>query len=1062
MPAGSAPSADPEAAHAALESLRAGQVRDATFRIAEAALSAPDLDQLFASMHGIVRGLMPADNFYIALHDREKGVVSFPYWVDQAEDSQPTRPFRRGLTEFVLRTGQPQLVDEARLNDLLASGEVAGVGPVALAWLGVPLAGSEGVFGVLAVQSYGGGHQYGAEERDLLSFVSGQVAMAIERKRAETSRRLLSTAVDRSRDGIFVMEPDGRFIFVNEAACQGLGYTRAELLSMRVIDIDPGLTPEAWAIVWKRIRGGEVPIHETTQRRKDGSFRPVEVSRSLFTFEGREVLFANVRDISERKAAEAALRFSQEKFSRAFHASPDAINITRISDGTYQDVSEGFTRLLGWTREESVGRSALDMGIWADPADRSRMVALLREHGEFTNFEAPFRGKDGRIINGLMSGKGMEVEGVPCLLTFTRDITDRKQAEAALKATERRLWTVLRNSQAVIFQLDPNGRFLLSEGLALGRMGLRPGEVVGQSALELYRDNPAIQDQIQRSLAGQPSRELVRAQGLVFENTLTPVFDDDGRLDSVIGIATDVTEQQATQAALLAERGLFVGGPVMVIKWRGSEGWPVDYVSPNIQTILGYAPADLVSGRFTYDSLVHPEDLLACRQAAAAFKAKGFTHYEQQYRLRTASGEYRWFYDFTATIPGMGSDPAYYLGYLLDLTDRRQADEAVRQAQKLESLGVLAGGIAHDFNNLLTAVLGNLNLAQMHLPEGAAAQTYLENMERAVLKAAELTKQMLAYSGRGRFLVQLQDLNLAVRELTHLLEVSISKKVALRFDLHPALPPIEADGAQIQQVVMNLVTNASDAIGDREGHIRISTGLEDLEGDGLPSALPGPNTQEQTLAPGRYVVLEVEDTGCGMSREVLDRIFDPFFTTKSTGRGLGLSAMLGILRGHHAGLRITSAPDRGSTFRLYFPAAQAEAPALPAPAPESKTEAFRGRVLVVDDEDLILETTGAVLSAMGFDVVTARDGAEALSVVETRRGELDLVLMDLTMPRMDGREAFLAMRRQDPELPVILSSGFTEQDSLRTFEGASPSAFIQKPYQLQELRRVLQRVLGKD
>ena len=923
--------------------LRDEQVRDATFRIAEAALAATDLDQLFALVHGIVRDLMPADNFYIALHDRATGIVSFPYWVDQEEASQPDRPFRRGLTEFVLRTGLPQLVDEARLDDLLVSGEVAGVGPAAMAWLGVPLSGTKGVFGVLAVQSYGGGHRYTTAERDLLSFVSGQVAMAIERKRAETSRRLMATAVDRSRDGIFVMESDGRFLFVNEAACRDLGYTREELLSRRVFDIDPSLTPEAWTTIWARVRSGEEPLLETAQLRKDGSFRPVEVSRSFFTFEGREVLFATVRDIRERRATEAALRLSEENFSRAFHASPDAINITRISDGTYLDVSEGFTRLTGWTRAEAVGRSALDLGVWADPADRQCVVALLLERGEFTGYEATFRAKDQHRFTGLMSGKRMEVDGVPCLLTFTRDITDQKQA----------------------------------------------------------------------------------------------------------------------QAALLAERGLFVGGPVMVIKWRASEGWPVDYVSPNIQAILGYTPEDLVSGRLSYDSLVHPEDLASIRQASAAYKARGLTHYEQQYRLRTAAGDYRWFYDFTATVLEPGSGPLYFLGYLLDLTDRRQAEEAVRQAQKLESLGVLAGGIAHDFNNLLTAVLGNLNLAQMHLPEGAPAQTYLENMERAVVKAAELTKQMLAYSGRGRFQVQHLDLNLVVQEVTHLLEVSISKKVALHFDLHPGLPPIEADGAQIQQVVMNLVTNASDAIGEREGHIRISTSLESLDGAHRPAALPGPSGDRQALAPGRYVVLEAEDTGCGMSQEVLDRIFDPFFTTKSTGRGLGLSAMLGILRGHRAGLRITSAPGQGSTFRLYFPATQAEALAQPAPSPEPKADILRGRVLVVDDEDLILESTGAVLSAMGFEVLTARDGLEALALVEARREELDLVLMDMTMPRMDGREAFLAMRRLDPKLPVILSSGFTEQDSLQAFEGESPAAFIQKPYQLKELRRLIQGVLGE-
>jgi PAS domain S-box-containing protein len=787
------------------------RAREAAYRIAEAALATTDLDQLYASVHEIVRGLMPADDFYIALHDRDQGLVSFPYWVDQMEPVQPTRTFDRGLTEYVLRTGTPQLVDEVRLASLRLAGEVDRVGPEALAWLGVPLAGSGGTFGVLVVQSYAGGHPYGPAERDLLTFVSGQVAMAIERKRVETTHRLTRVAIDHARDSVFGMQEDGRLIFVNQAACDGLRYTRNELLALRIMDIDPSLDETAWARIWQEGHRGQGLLIETTQRRKDGTFRPVEVSRSFFVFEGREVLFANARDISERRAAESALRFSEEKFSRAFHASPDAINITRVSDGTYLDVSEGFTHLMGWTREESVGHNSLEMGIWADPSDRARMVALLREHGEFTNLEAPFRGKDGRIITGLMSGKRMEVEGEPCLLTFTRDITELRQAE-----------------------------------------------------------------------------------------------------------------------------------------------------------------------------------------------------------------------------------------------------EALRQAQKLESLGVLAGGIAHDFNNLLTAVLGNLNLAQMTLATGNPAEPYLENMERAILKAAELAKQMLAYSGRGQFVVQSQNLNQTVQELTHLLEVSISKKVALHFDLDPDLPSIEADAAQIQQVVMNLVTNAADAIGDREGRIRIRTGRERLDGESLlAAALPG-----QDLPSGLYVALEVEDTGCGMNREVLDRIFDPFFTTKTTGRGLGLSALLGILRGHNAGLRIASEPGRGSRFQLFFPATSSRLPAPAEPVAEGNPKGLRGRVLVVDDEELILETTAMALSAMGFEVVAARDGLEALARVEADRDGLHLVLMDLTMPRMDGREAFLAMRRLAPDLPVILSSGYNEQDTLQAFGGEGPAAFLQKPYQLRELRRVVQGIVG--
>ncbi len=528
-----------------------------------------------------------------------------------------------------------------------------------------------------------------------------------------------------------------------------------------------------------------------------------------------------------------------------------------------------------------------------------------------------------------------------------------------------------------------------------------------------------------------------------------------GGVPCLLSVTRDITERKQMEEDLRAERGLFVGGPVMVLRWRATpSGWRVDYVSANSPSILGYAPEDLTSGRILFHSLVHPEDRERIQQEANRLKNQGVQHYEQEYRMRMASGEYRWFHDFTAPASA-GADPPCYLGYMLDITDRRRAEDALRQAQKLESLGILAGGIAHDFNNLLTVVLGNLNLAQMHLPENANAQPYLANTEAAVLRATELTKQMLAYSGRGHFLVKPQDLNAVVEEVARLLEVSISKKIQLQFELEPGLPALLADAAQIQQVVMNLVTNASDAIGDQEGVIHITTAMEFLSERELQSAYRG-----ESLKPGPFLLLEVADTGMGMAPDVMGRIFDPFFTTKTTGRGLGLSAMLGILRGHGAGLRITSAPGLGSAFRICFPVSSQEA-FVPAPNREAAVSgSLRGRILLVDDEDLILQIIGSALQTFGLEVLTARDGLEALERFREAQPRPDLVLMDLTMPRMDGREAFRAMHDLDPSVPIVLSSGFTEQDSVQTPSGQNPSGFIQKPYQIKELHHLLQRVLG--
>ena len=382
-------------------------------------------------------------------------------------------------------------------------------------------------------------------------------------------------------------------------------------------------------------------------------------------------------------------------------------------------------------------------------------------------------------------------------------------------------------------------------------------------------------------------------------------------------------------------------------------------------------------------------------------------------------------------------------------------ERQMQHAQKLESLGVLAGGIAHDFNNLLTAMLGHMNVAETKLAPESPALPHLERLERIIHRAADLTRQMLAYSGKGRFVVRSYDLNHVVQEVTHLLEVSIPKKIALRFDLAEALPAVEADAAQIQQVIMNLVTNAADAIGDREGTIRLITGTHQLDRAYLDQVFQG-----QDLLPGSYVTLEVSDTGCGMTGEVQERIFEPFFTTKVAGRGLGISATIGILKGHRAGMRIYSEPGRGTTFKLLFPSTEVKRQeeaiqtALPALA-------HQATILLVDDEEMIREAATAVLESLGLTVIPACDGREAVAAVQRPDLKLDLVLMDLTMPHMDGKEAFQIIRRIQPTLPVILSSGYNEQESVQSFSGRGLDAFLQKPYTLRALERTVLEVLAK-
>jgi signal transduction histidine kinase/CHASE1-domain containing sensor protein/CheY-like chemotaxis protein len=388
-----------------------------------------------------------------------------------------------------------------------------------------------------------------------------------------------------------------------------------------------------------------------------------------------------------------------------------------------------------------------------------------------------------------------------------------------------------------------------------------------------------------------------------------------------------------------------------------------------------------------------------------------------------------------------------------DVTERTLTEEHQRQAQKLESMGLMAGGIAHDFNNLLTAILGNLNLAQMHLEPGSRPGHFLDLAEKSVMKASALTRQMLAYSGKATLVVAPLDLNAVVEDMTSLLQVSMAKKSTLRLELAPDLPMVEGDAAQLQQVVMNLITNAAEAIGEAPGRILVCTAVLELEGDGLQTAIPG-----STLAAGTYVTLEVSDDGCGMAPEVLARIFDPFYTTKVTGRGLGLSAMLGIVKKHQGAIKIYSEVGVGSTFRLFFPACHTEPRAEAMPEAED-TGPLSGTVLLVDDEAAVRDATGLALENLGLQVLMAADGQAALELFMADPGAIDLVLMDLTMPRMNGHECFHLLRAQRADLNIILSSGYNALNvDLQALDGLA--GFLQKPYTLRSLRRLVRSCLA--
>jgi PAS domain S-box-containing protein len=475
----------------------------------------------------------------------------------------------------------------------------------------------------------------------------------------------------------------------------------------------------------------------------------------------------------------------------------------------------------------------------------------------------------------------------------------------------------------------------------------------------------------------------------------------------------------------------------------------LDYVNERWVEITGKpAPDAMGQGWLRF---VSPEDLPRVQEAWRGSLARA-APLELECRLRTADGTFRW--QLLRSLPVMQDGwPSKWLGTLTDVEDRKRAEQLLHHRQKLESIGILAGGVAHDFNNLLVAIVGGVSYALEVLPEDHELRPLLEGALKAGDRAAHLTRQMLAYAGKGRFLVESVDLSQILQSTCELLQASISKSIDLNLLHRPHLPRVLADASQLQQVIMNLIINAAEAIPQgRQGLIIASTGVERIEW--------ARSTWSADIKPGEYVVLEVRDNGCGIDPAVLHQIFDPFFTTKFHGRGLGLAAVHGILRSNHGAITVESERGKGSTFRVLLPATAesgTRAVALEKVAAVSQPGA---RVLVVDDEILVRRTAQNALERAGYAVKVVAGGQEALDVLAGSGDGFSAVLLDLSMPGMDGEVTLAAIRRTHPDLPVVICSGYSEDEVQHRFAGKAVQGFLQKPFTSRAVREAVANLIS--
>jgi len=536
--------------------------------------------------------------------------------------------------------------------------------------------------------------------------------------------------------------------------------------------------------------------------------------------------------------------------------------------------------------------------------------------------------------------------------------------------------------------------------------------------------------------------------------------------------ARDIVERKQHEALLREnEQRLelaLAGADLGTWDWNVQTGAMI--VDARYAAMLGRVPEEMQGSLAMAERWTHPEDIVRLKHEANRNMTGDVPFYECEFRMQHRDGHWVWILGRGRLVAwdAQGA-PLRMVGTHLDITARKQLEErrlemerSLLHAQKLESLGVLAGGIAHDFNNLLMAILGNLDLACMEIAPDLPVCARLHAAEEAVLRAADLTRQMLAYAGRGQCLITQVNLSALIENMVNLLHSSVAKTAHITLQLDPALPPIAADATQLEQIVMNLLINASEAMADRAGEIVVTTRLCTLDARQLEQS----RLQERPPA-GHFVGLQVTDAGCGMDAATLQRVFDPFFTTKFTGRGLGMAAVLGIVRSHHGAIFIASTPEQGTTVHVLFPvdaAAQtADAPAAnvaPATGRPSWKAAAPYQVLIVDDEEMVRKVCAEMVRCLGGTPLLAADGDEAQQVYASHQQDIACVLLDLTMPKRDGVQVLRELQAVNPAVAVILSSGYTSQDALSRFDGLGLAGFIQKPYDVTALAHELRRIIG--
>lgn len=882
--------------------------------------------------------------------------------------------------------------------------------------------------------------------------------------------------VEDASEIIYWIALDGTISYVSPSGFRSMGYQPEEVVGRNCLEFAhpdhvEALRSETQRMLEERI---DSPVHQEFRAiRKDGSICWIGQTIRLIVNDGVPEYFHLVaEDITARRSADEALRESQAQIEQILNQVPITF-WTMDTDLVLRSNMGHALENFGMRAGENDGQTLESIVAKLDTDTEFIMEKHRRAlAGESVRYQVHVRG---RTLQAALQPMYDDAGVLTGILGVSLDVTDSEAREAALAESENRYQALLEATNLIPWEFDVEQDTFTYVGPQAVTTGYPIEEWYTKGFWEKHihpedREHAVNYCHTHSEHAESYDFEyrFLAANGeVIWYRDIVSVTKVDGKLKWLRGVFVDITAQKLAEEALAENeeryRVLYESTPIMMFS-TDTDGKVLNINEFWLST-LGYS-RDEVVGRPIWTFLAKGTEHETHKDWARFWK-EGMVH-EAARQFRTRDGD---IVDVLLSAIAIGAEDSASrtsLAYAVDVTERKrverekeQFESRLQHTQKLESLGVLAGGIAHDFNNLLMGVLGNASLALLEMDEDSPMRRPLQDIETAARRAAALSGQMLAYSGRGAFVMRPLSLNSVVEEVRQLLGASISKRVEITMDLANNVPPIEGDEAQINQVCMNLVINGAEAIGEGTGTVHISTSVQHCD----PSLFKEYLFAEGAMPAGDYVLLTVTDNGGGMTEEVRRRIFEPFFTTKFTGRGLGMAVVLGIVRSHHGAIRMDSRLGEGTTLTVAFPASKSHIPAVAHTGATNGNGRWHhgGTALVVDDEPVVCTVAQRTLERCGMTVMTANDGLAGLNTFREHEGTIDIIILDLTMPIMSGAEVYKKIREFNREVPVLLSSGYSSQDVIDIVgKPGDPVAFLQKPYGSNQLVDEVRALLEAD